>query len=370
MKKAITIAILFILSILFIVIAIEAQEYPTEFSVRFHSKGKNTTINLKEILGPSEEYFSSETKNIIVKIDQKRGLAYIEAKPNWEGTETIFFSRLAKEEDIPDIKLNEIKEKKEPQPFVSKEQKTKIVEYKKSSGYSLPSNFFNDGVINKEFSQILKNIEKEPIIDVKKVTGTGSLELTLNDEVNILIKKGQKTQIKMDFSLNPKKQDNLKEESEIPSDLKKNPIDKIILGIIIIITLSLIGWDFYINEIKKENHNNEIEESEDITELEPLIDENLKKQTYKKLSDLQKLVFKERKEAFFDIIKEFFSIALNIEYTYSIALLLRKVKRLDIDERSKTEIINFLEDISNESYFTNKRLNELIKKMRRLIERM
>src|SRR3989344_3982065 len=97
MKKK-SFIILIIVSLMFFSYIVLAQEESqeivsgNELLVRFHSFGKQASIDLKKYLGESKEYYYSTSKNVTVTIDQENGIATLIAKPGWEGIETIRFT--------------------------------------------------------------------------------------------------------------------------------------------------------------------------------------------------------------------------------------------------------------------------------------
>lgn len=188
MKRGILLILL--ASIAFAAMASAQQD---ELTVRFRSVGQNATIDLRLYLGESTYYIVSKTTNVKVTIDQKKGLAYIEAAKGWEGTESIYFTTIEAQARQPNI--SESKPPTPPPPLVPEERPEEVV-----IQYEEPLQILRE-MLDISLIDLVKDIRKEEIRTISKKASKDEVNININDEVNINIQKGYKPEITMDFSL-------------------------------------------------------------------------------------------------------------------------------------------------------------------------
>jgi len=232
----------FIVVFIFITLIIPTIAEKEEFSIRFHSFGKNATIDLRTYLGESVHYIVSETENVIVTIDQSVGTAYLEAKPGWNGTETVFFRRIESKAEV-------VESKPEPnqtqiEPIVLDDIKEKPITYKE------PPKFL-ENIIDESLADMLDDIKKEEIKKLTKVVEGDSLKLNVNDEIEFNLEVGSNPTVTMDFSLGPKQENGVEEEI----DLENETMTAVMINIITIILVAGMIYLFWQNKRFKNKKN-------------------------------------------------------------------------------------------------------------------
>lgn len=317
------------LLLIFIIFASFAYAQQDEFSVRFHSFGKNATIDLKNYLGESEYYLASQTLNVIVEIDQATGIATITARSEWEGSETIYFRT--------NESLRMLKNTDEIAKFLP--AVPEILYLRKIRDEELAKLF--EGTIDPSVLDLIKGIKREEIKKISKDIKERTIDIRVNDEVDLKMELGYVPTISMDFSLGPQR-----EAEEIPPEeegLRLKISDTWV--VIILAIIAIVGFYLY-----RKFAAISVQEKEE-KELEDVIVKDIKQISLHKLLMLQKeLDKKDSSERFTRILRMFFSRYFGIEYDFEISHLTRRVKDSDISRHMKNEIIDFLEDVSKTIY--------------------
>ncbi|MBL7100898.1 MAG: hypothetical protein ISS23_03010 [Nanoarchaeota archaeon] len=352
MKKYVFISLFFFT---IFIIPILAQQ--AELRIRFHSFGKNATIDLKEYLGESEQYLISPTENVIVRINQGKGTAILTARPGWDGVETILFRtkestlKLNETEETGE-KETEEKEIKEPLHVV-----TEIIDLGEIRDDGLTSLF--QETIDPSILDIIKKVKREEIKNLSSEIEVNTVKISINEEVDLKIGLGYVPTISMDFSLKGKGTEGIEPEKESIIPRIKNIISIILLSI-----LAIIGGYFYIEYSKKK------EEKRKVTELEGTTSKDTKQLTLYKLRKLQRGIGKKNADEFMTILREFFSHYFGIEYNFEFKSLARSVQNSDISDNMKDEIIDFLNNVSEIQGKLSKSDRKLITKMKRIIRHL
>lgn len=357
MKRGIFIPIVF-----FIILVTFVAAQQGEFSVRFHSFGKNATIDLKNYLEESERYLVSRTTNVIVDIDQENGIATLRARSGWEGSEVIFFRT--------NESLAMINETAEVSQFL--EAVPEILFLRRVKDEELIKLF--EGTIDPSILDVVKKIKKEEIRKLSSELDENRLRIRVNEEVDLKLEMGYIPSVAMDFSLG--------EELEIEEKIK--PKEELKLKInreIVIAILAVIGivcTYFYM----KHSHKKAIERKEFV--LESTISQDIKHLSLHKLRRLQQSLDRGSSEEFMNIFREFFSRYFGIGYDFEFKQLARRVKDSDVSRHTKSEIKSFLGDISKLVYYpsekyteiygecqiSKKDLKKLIRKLKRVIRHL
>ena len=320
-----------------------------EFSVRFHSFGKNATIDLKPHLGESEKYLVSQTMDVIVNIDQKKGIATLKARPNWEGSEVIFFRT---NESIQ--KINDTDKIARFLPSVPE-----IFALRKIRDDELGRLF--EGTIDPNLLDMVKTIKKAEIKKISSEIESNILKIKINDETELKMELGYIPAISMDFSLSQEKE----VEEIVYEEGFKIPQSIIIAFFAILI---IVFFYFYAKHSKKKKKRKKE------YELEKVIDQDIKQLTLQKLKKLQK--GEGNTDKFITIVREFFSRYFGIEYNFEFKYLITTVKKSDLSRRTKSKIIDFLEDLSRIVYYNTEEWSQIYgtgkisKKDQKLITRM
>lgn len=327
----------FILLFLIILTAVAAQD---EFSVRFHSFGKNATINLKDYLGESKYYVASQTLNVIVNIDQETGIATLTARPSWEGSEVVFF------------RTNESLKKIEGTEEVAKflPAVPEILYMRRIREEELARLF--EGTIDPSILDLIKEIRKEEIEKLTKEIRERTIRISVNDEVDLKMELGYVPMFSMDFSLGEKRE---AEEEIIPPKEEGIKLEINSTAIIIILAIALIICIFFYKKYAKK-----LEVKREEKELEYVISKDIKHLSLNKLLKLQKELEKERSsERFVRIVREFFSKYFGIGYDFEFDQLIRRVKDSDIKRGMKNEIKDFLNDMAKIVYTPSEKWTEV-----------
>lgn len=352
---------IFLCWLLFIILITSAIAQD-EFSVRFHSFGKNATIDLKQYLGESEYYLASQTLNVIINIDQEKGRAYLEARPGWEGSEVIFFR---KNESFK--KIQDTEEIAKFLPAVPE-----ILALRRIRDEELAKLF--EGTIDPSILDLIKEIKKEEIRKMYSEIEKNLIKINVNDEVDLKLELGYAPTVSIDFSLRKEIEgvEEIEPEKEVGFELNRNIIIALLAIIFIISIYSYIKYSKRKKERKKEE------------ELEHVISKDVKLLSIYKLRKLQKEIGKAKSSEFINIMREFFSRYFGIEYNFEFNHLIRRVKDSDISGHMKHEIIDFLDIISKivyhptekwteiygEGQIPKKELKKLITKMKRIIRNL
>lgn len=327
----------FILLFLIILTAVAAQD---EFSVRFHSFGKNATINLKDYLGESKYYVASQTLNVIVNIDQETGIATLTARQGWEGSEIVFF------------RTNESLKKIEGTEEVAKflPAVPEILYLRRIREAELVRLF--EGTIDPSILDLVKEIEREEIDKLTKEIRERTILISVNDEVDLKMELGYVPMFSMDFSLGEKRE---VEEEIIPSKKEGIKLEINNTAIIIILAIILIICLFFYKKYAKK-----LEVKKEEKELAYVISKDIKHLSLNKLLKLQKELEKERSsERFVRIVREFFSKYFGIGYDFEFNQLIRRVKDSDIKRGMKNEIKDFLNDMAKIVYTPSEKWTEV-----------
>lgn len=318
----------FILLFLIILTAVAAQD---EFSVRFHSFGKNATINLKDYLGESKYYVASQTLNVIVNIDQETGIATLTARQGWEGSEVVFF------------RTNESLKKIEGTEEVAKflPAVPEILYLRRIREAELVRLF--EGTIDPSILDLIKEIKREEIEKLTKEIRERTIMISVNDEVDLKMELGYVPMFSMDFSLGEKRE---VEEEITPTKKEGIKLEINSTAIIIILAIILIICLFFYKKYAKK-----LEVKKEEKELEYVISKDIKHLSLNKLLKLQKELEKERSsERFVRIVREFFSKYFGVGYDFEFNQLIRRVKDSDIKRSMKNEIKDFLNDMAKIVY--------------------
>ncbi len=345
MKRGVT-----FLLFIFLVLINYALAQQGEFSVRFHSFGKNATIDLKQYLGESELYLASQPLNVIVEIDQEKGIATITAKPGWEGSEMIRFrtiESLTKVNDTEEIesliKVNDTEEIAKFLPVAPE-----ILYLRKVRDEELARLF--EGTIDPGVLDLVKEIKREEITKLSKEIRERTINVRVNDEVDLKFELGYAPTFAMDFSLGEKKTE---EEAKPKEKGLKLKISNTIILIIASVSVIIILYFYRKYSMSKREEKKE-------WELDYAISKDIKRLSLNKLIRLQKdLGRKESSDEFIKIVKDFFSSYFGIEHDFEIKHLARRVKDSDVDWRMKGKMIDFLDDLSKVFYYPTEKWVEV-----------
>ena len=301
-----------------IIILISGVFAENQLSVRFHSFGKNTTINLEEFLGESEQYIASKSSNIRVIIDQEAGIAKLYARPGWVGSETIVFTSIEKASNITNqTLLDMLKTAEEFKYIITDKELDELTE---------------DNV-DKEMKWWVREIEQEEIKNIYSKIENKELLLNLNDEINFNINLNkEKPEINMEFK-------SAKDGSKtivIPDIKGKFDISWVLIPTVII--LSLISIAFIISK------------REHIKESFGKIDQ--KRKTVRRLKNIKKYD-KESSKEFLKIINNFFSNFFDLRYNFEFDELKGKVKKSSLSVSKKIRIITFINKLSEIMFYSN-----------------
>ncbi len=334
MKRGVTFLLIIFLVLISYVIAQQ-----DEFSVRFHSFGKNATIDLKQYLGESELYLASQTMNIIVEIDQEQGIAQLTARPGWEGSEVIYFRT---NESLR--KMNNTEDIAKFLPVAPA-----ILYLRKVRGEELAKLF--EGTIDPSVLNLIKEIKREEIKKVSKEIRQKTMIVRVNDEVDLKLELGYVPTFSMDFSLGGKK------EGEEAVQTKEPGLSLKISNTILIIAASvlcMVGLYFYrkYSVIKIEQRKE--------WEIDTAINKDIKRLNLSKLMRLQKdLGRRESSDEFIRIVRDFFSNYFGIEHDFEFKHLTRRVRDSDLGWFMKNKIISFLNDLSKTVYYPSEKWTEV-----------
>lgn len=216
MKRGVFLSLLF-----FIILVAFVSAQQDTFNIRFHSFGRIATVDLKKYLGESELYLVSETKNVIVDIDQEKGIATLKARPGWEGSEVIVFR---KNESLSRLNETEIANFLESVP--------EIFFMKKIRDDELARLF--EVTIDPSILEIIKLVKREEIRELSTEVGGRELRMSINNEVDLKIELGYIPSVSMDFSLGGRR--------EVEPEIGHLRLD--VDDAIVIIVLSVIGLLF------------------------------------------------------------------------------------------------------------------------------
>lgn len=325
--------ILFLLASLIFASYVFAQQ--DELSVRFHSFGKNATIDLKQYLGESSCYLVSQPQNIIIEIDQEKGIATLTAKPGWEGSEVVLFRT--------NETVKKIENETEAARFIPPATEIPHLIELKVKNEDLVKLF--ESAIDPSMLDFVKGIKKEGIKNLSKEIREGTLRVDINNEVDLKMKMGYMPTISMDFLLGEKVEpvEEAVEEAKPEEGLKLRMNTLILIALLLV--LALAGLFFYkkyapARKVKKKG-------------LRPdyTINKDVKLLSLSKLRALQKNL--EKKEGFEElvtILKEFFASYFRIGHNFEFDYLRKRVKDSSISERMKDEISDFLNDAEKTAY--------------------
>lgn len=130
--------------------------------VKFHSFGKQASIDLKRYIGDADEYFFIASRNVTITIDQKNGIATIIANPSWEGVETIRFTT---SKPAPLIMFRE----KSDEKIITDPDIAKVFH----------------GLINNSFASIVSTLETATIRSIDARIEENQMIINLNDEAEL-----------------------------------------------------------------------------------------------------------------------------------------------------------------------------------------
>jgi len=289
-----------------------------ELSVRFHSFGKNTTINLKEFLGESEKYIASKSSNIRIIIDQEKGIARLNARPGWVGSEVIVFTSVEKASNITNQTLLD------------------MLKTAEEFQYIITSKDVND-IIKDNLDEKLKNrieaIQQEEIKNMYSKIENKEFLLNLNNEVKFNINLAEeKPIINIDFTTSKEAPKTI----VLPEIKEKFDISWVLIPVVVI--LSLITIAFIIS--KRE----EIKKS--LGKIE------LKRIAINKLKNIKKYDRKDSTE-FLRIINNFFSDYFDIRYGFEFKELKNVAKKSNLGITKKIKLIYFINGLSEIIFYSN-----------------
>lgn len=334
MKRGVTFLLIIFLVLIGYVIAQQG-----EFSVRFHSFGKNASIDLKQYLGESELYLASQSLNVITEIDQEKGIATITAKPGWEGSEVIYFRT---NESL--TKVNSTEEIAKFLPVAPE-----ILYLRRIRDEELTKLF--EGTIDPSVLDLIKEIKKEEITKLSKEIRQKTMIVRVNDEVDLKLELGYTPAFSMDFSLGAKK------EGEEAVKTKETGLNLKISNTILIIAASILclaGLYFY-----RRYSTIKIEQRKE-WEIDTAINKDIKRLNLNKLMRLQKdLGRKESSDEFIRIVRDFFSNYFGIEHDFEFKHLTIRVRDSDLGWFMKNRIISFLNDLSKTVYYPSEKWTEV-----------
>lgn len=310
-----------------------------ELSVTFYSFGKNATINLNDYFGEGHSYFVSQTKNVIVRIDQEKGIATLTAKPGWKGSEIIrFFSNES-------VKVEETEEITKPstlETFYPPEIKDVNLNYTEDEQLtSLLKTTIDPSILD-----FVKGIKREQIRNISKMVKEKTVMIIINDEVNLNLEQGYAPTVSMNFSFDMNKDT---EESNPQETVPKSGINNTTI-IITLLTITIIGVYFY---SKKHALRKRVKRKK------PNTGEDIKRMSLNKLREIQNKPYqKESAQDFINVIREFFSKYFETEYDFEFKQLIDRVEDSDLSGDKKDEIKSFLDDVSNVVHYSTEKWNQ------------
>src|SRR3989344_3518874 len=322
MKKAWFLAVFLILLFNLVIAQEENQEIVSgnELLVRFHSFGKQASIDLKRYLGESEEYYYSASKNVTVTIDQENGIATLIAKPGWEGVETIRFTT-SKPASL--IKFRENPEER----IITDSDIAKIFQE----------------LINKTFSNIIGGVELQNVRYIDTKLEGGEIIINLNNEAEIFFGvSGNKPETTLNILI----------PNAGPPEIKSFEVSK--LNPYVIALLSLIFIFIFRKQVKRLLFSKEIE-----------ID--LKNRMLIELFNIQKLKDqKEKEERLYHLLNKFFNI-LDISQKSSPLELNKFLEKRNIKGDLKQQVIYLF---SKYSEYKTQDKNEIMKTFRDILGKL
>lgn len=326
-----------------------------ELSVTFYSFGKNATINLKNYFGEGHSYFVTQTQNVIVRIDQEKGIATLTARPGWKGSEIIrFFSnetvKVEETEEVENVSSST------PETFYSQEVED---EYLKRTEEERLTVMFK-GTIDPSILDFVRTIEREEITNVFKEIKGKTVTININDEVTLNLEQGYEPKVSMNFTFDTK-------EDTKESEIKETGLKLIPSGNTVIITLFIIAilviylYMKYASVKPVKGKGKKRSMSEDIKHL-----------SLDKLRRIQNEPYqKESAQDFMNVIREFFSKYFGIEYDFEFKQLIKKVEDSNLSGDKKDDIKIFLDDASKVVYYSTEKWTQVpIKDFKNLMTRM
>lgn len=331
---------IFLSIVLFIILVTFVAAQQGEFSVRFHSFGKNATIDLKKYLGESELYLVSRTENVIVDIDQEKGIATLRARPRWEGSEVIHFRT--------NESLSLVNETEEVAKFL--EAVPEILFLRRIRDEELVKLF--EGTIDPSILDVVKQIKREEIRKLSSEIEEHTIKIRINDEVDLKLEMGYIPAVSMDFSLGPEQEVEEEEGAEEEEEGLKVELSREAI-IIILSAIGIVCFYFYIKYSKKRG-----EEREELV-IERTISRDIKQLSLHKLRTLQRNLGKESSGEFINLFREFFSRYFGIGYDFEFKQLVRRVNDSDLSRHIKSEIKNFLSELEKRVYYPSEEWTEV-----------
>ncbi len=329
-----------------------------ELSVTFYSFGKNATINLNKYFGEGHSYFVSQTQNVIVHVDQEKGIATITAKPGWEGSEIIRF--LTNESSKTVEETNETTKPSTPETFYPPE--VKGGDFNKIEDEQLTS--LLKVIIDPGILDFVKGIKREQIRNISKMVKEKTVMININDEVNLNLEQGYAPTVSMNFSFDMNKDT---EDANSQETVSKSGISSTTV-IIALLVITVIGVYFY---SKKHALRKKVKRKK------PNTGEDIKRMSLNKLREIQnKPPQKESTQDFINVIREFFSKYFETEYDFEFKPLINRIEDSNLSGDKKDEIKSFLDDVSNVVHYSTEKWNQaqtkdlkgLIIRMKRIIQ--
>jgi len=304
--------------IIFLIILTIFVSADDQFSVRFHSFGENTTINLKEFLGESKQYIVSKTTNVRVIINHENGTAFLSTKGEWEGSETIVFTSIEKSTNLTNQTLIDMLKTAE--------------EFK----YEITSNEINEIIsenLDKKIKDRLTSIKPEELENLYSRIENKKLFLDLNNEVNLTINfQEEKPSMKMEF-LTPREP-----SLRIAIPKIQKGFDRRWIIIPSTILLAIIAIIIVISKKEKIIQN--------IKNVEA------KRKTIKELKKIKKYD-KENSKLFLAIIKHFFSDFFNLKSSFVFSDLRNAIKSSNLRIMKKIKLVGFVNELSDTLNYSN-----------------
>ncbi|MBM3199453.1 hypothetical protein FJZ53_00855 [Candidatus Woesearchaeota archaeon] len=330
MKRGVVALLIGIAVIILVSSLVSSQQ--EELSVRFQSFGKNATINLKQYLGPSAYYHASKTTNIIVKIDQQKGTAYLTAKEGWEGSEVVFFKT------NESLALVRPEEKQKYIPIDPNKVQYKTYEEIKDKEEQVNRVF--QTALDPSLVEIVKQVQKEKIEKITKEVKGNTVRVVINDQVDLKMKSGYNPALSIDFTLGTQSLASTPPPKEsLLSKIRQN-------WWFILFGLVVIAYWYFKNIVKmptiQKKYAGGYSKNEDLkwASLDRL--EEIKERSESNIS-LEELV---------SVVTDFFSNYLG--YCPDIESVAMKVKNSDFDRGTKNQILKILDDISKLMYYSGK----------------
>jgi len=312
---------LVLILVIFLSIALADDD---EFSVRFHSFGKEVTIDLSKYLGDAENYTYIPASNVEVKITNN-GTAIITAKQGWVGSEVITF-----------VKQDYEKKEVPKTPTKSKWLVMNLEDIEENMNQEITEEFnsFFEDSIDSTLSILIESIETEEL-DLEKELSTKRAKLNLNNKINLDINTNSETTLIAMEILPGYELDNQKIKLTAPQIINERNLSYMYIILIIMVLIFYI-YLILTNRIKTKPH----------TKIEK---RQLKSTTIKLLNRIEP-DSKDSMHELLDTFELFLIQYLGLRKNFSYDELIIKLKESKLSKARKQKALNIMKKISYELF--------------------